>query len=231
MNYYQLNYDSLNPEITGTEFQSVSGYAGDIQKEFMPYEGYIDFDFALPQPILEDKAKLTSYLNVVMIPSWLLILNQDLINFLNSFNVDRYQSWQLEVLHKKETIYDYHLFILNYPKQREMLVFDKSEFYIGSYSDYQFKGDQVSISSYEDYLSKKELLSVENPDLFLKHDLLTIDVTSISDDFFRLINAPYSGYYVSERLKNAIEDEGFTGMTFQRMDMIDSKIEIIGASS
>lgn len=80
-------------------------------------------------------------------------------------------------------------------------------------------------------MSKKELLSVGNPDLFLKHDLLTIDITSISNDFFRLINVPYSGYYVSERLKKAMEAEGFTGMAFQKMHMIDNKIEIIGASS
>lgn len=80
-------------------------------------------------------------------------------------------------------------------------------------------------------MSKKELLSVGNPDLFLKHDLLTIDNTRISDDFFRLINVPYSGYYVSERLKEAMEAEGFTGMAFQKMHMIDNKIKIIGASS
>lgn len=47
-------------------------------------------------------------------------------------------------------------------------------------------------------------------------------------DFFRLFEkgTDYSGYYVSEQLKNEIEEHGFTGMTFKPLDEINPHVEI-----
>jgi len=46
-------------------------------------------------------------------------------------------------------------------------------------------------------------------------------------DMFRIINTPASGYYVSERLKHAIEEKGFTGMAFKEISDVDKRIEVI----
>ena len=43
--YYILRYNSLNLKETGTQFQSIDGVLGDIQQDFIPFEGKIDFDF------------------------------------------------------------------------------------------------------------------------------------------------------------------------------------------
>ncbi|QMU62998.1 MAG: hypothetical protein GKR88_01075 [Flavobacteriaceae bacterium] len=43
---------------------------------------------------------------------------------------------------------------------------------------------------------------------------------------FRIINAPPGGYFVSEKLKNAIEEHDFTGMEFKKISNLD-KVEVI----
>lgn len=168
MKYYKLTYDALNTEITGTQFQSTEVFFGDIQKNIFPSEGKINFDFVLPEPFLEKKAKPTTYLNVIMIPGRFIVLKDYFIDFLKNFNIGEYQTWKLKVHHNDKIIDDYSMFISNYPKQRELVLFNKSEFYLGKYSDSQYMGSSINIYDYEDYLIKRNKLSNENVDLFFK---------------------------------------------------------------
>lgn len=62
---------------------------------------------------------------------------------------------------------------------------------------------------------------------FLKHNFIVFDLSKVNEDFFRIINAPYSGYFVSEKLKNAIEKEKFTGFAFQEIEEMDTRIKVI----
>ncbi|WP_157207846.1 hypothetical protein [Mariniflexile maritimum] len=81
MKYYKLTTIGANRNEIGISLQSISGYFGDIQKDFMPFEGKIDFDFELPIPKLQDKANLTTMLDVVMIPSKFLVVQNHFIEF------------------------------------------------------------------------------------------------------------------------------------------------------
>ena len=47
MKYYRLSYNALNEKVTGTQFQCITGYFGDMQNDDLPFEGKIDFDFDL----------------------------------------------------------------------------------------------------------------------------------------------------------------------------------------
>jgi hypothetical protein len=60
----------------------------------------------------------------------------------------------------------------------------------------------------------------------LLHSIVTLDLSKATEDMFRIINAPSSGYFISEKLKNAIEENGFTGMAFTEVGKLD-KIEVI----
>jgi hypothetical protein len=48
-------------------------------------------------------------------------------------------------------------------------------------------------------------------------------------DLFRIINIDSIGigYYVSERLKNPIEEQKFTGFAFNDIEEIDKRIKVI----
>ena len=99
MKYYKLIYNSLNTKETGTQFQSTEGIIGDIQSDFIPFEGKINFAFKLPEPFLEKIAKHTTNLNVIKIPTWFNVFKDYFIDFLNSFKIGEYQTWKLKVHH------------------------------------------------------------------------------------------------------------------------------------
>ncbi|WP_396151514.1 hypothetical protein [Flavobacterium sp.] len=139
MKYYKLNYNSLNTKETGTQFQSTEGIIGDIQSDFIPFEGKINFAFKLPEPFLEKKAKQTTYLNVIMIPSWFNVFKDYFIDFLNGFKIGEYQTWKLKIHQNGKIINDYCLFFLNNTKQNELVKFDESEYGWLFYSKKQLK--------------------------------------------------------------------------------------------
>tara|TARA_R110001583_G_C5533281_1_gene398750 strand:- start:91 stop:768 length:678 start_codon:yes stop_codon:yes gene_type:complete len=224
MKYYKLTTIGANRNEIGISPQSKSGYFGDIQKDFIPFEGKINFDFDLPIPKLQDKANPTSMLDVVMIPTWFLVLKIDFISFFKNFNIMNYQQWAIEVNHKKTILKDYILFYLAETKQNTYIDFEKSEFYIGSLKDYTFVGNDIKVSNYKNYLSTREILKSDN--LWLKHRKIILNLSNAKEDLFRIINAPESDYYVSEKLKKALEEKGFTGMVFKEITE-NKKIEVI----
>ena len=225
MKYYILHHNGLNIRETGTQFQSIDGFAGDIQQNFIPFEGKINFAFKLPEPLLQNKAKPTTYLNVTFIPNWFMVLKKHFIDFLNKFNIGEFQIWDLKVHHNKNILDDYCLFILTKTYQRELIDFSESEFCVGSFFDYNSIGETLNINNYEEFLQVRDELGSKNK--FIKDKNIILNLSKMDLDLFRIINAPASGYYVSEKLKTAIEKEGFTGFAFQEIEEMDDRIKCI----
>tara|TARA_R110001583_G_scaffold60219_10_gene179040 strand:- start:938 stop:1618 length:681 start_codon:yes stop_codon:yes gene_type:complete len=225
MKYYKLTH-SIDRKIIGVFPQSEECFVGDIQKDFIPWEGPIDFDFKLPEPILEKKSKQTSYVRVVAISVRFLVVDNEFLNFLKNYNIGNYQKWKIKTWQNEELIKKYNLFILNDTKQSEYIDFEKSDFLIGKLGDWKDRSTRrpISIKNYDEYIYKKEKLGKES--LMLLHDKVTLDLKGVNVDMFRIVNAPLGGYYVSERLKNAIEENGFTGMEFKEVGELD-KVEVI----
>lgn len=226
MKYYKLEYNSLNIKETGTQFQCVSGYFGDIQSAIFPLEGKIELDFDLPEPIMESKAEPTTLLNVVFIPNRFLIFKDCFLDFLKKFNVGEYQTWKINVHHNHNILTDYNLFSLSYPEQRDFIDFKKSTFYLGKYSDYKYVGDDIIISDYDNYLSTLEILK-SGKDNFLKYKKIFLDLRFVQTDMFKLWTDPLGGHYVSEKLKTSMEEKRFTGITFKEIEGISDKIEVV----
>lgn len=225
MKYYKLEYNNLNIKETGTQFQCVDGYLGDIQSNIFPIEGKIDFNFKLPEPLMQDKAKPTTLLNAVFTANGFMIFKNYFINFLDDFNVDEFQTWKIKVHHKKQIYSDYCLFNIIYPQQRNLINYSKSSFYLGKFSDYLYVGQDLKIDNYDNYLSTQDVLKMMD-DNFLKCRKVILNLNEINIDMFKLWLTPLAGYYVSEKLKKAIEEQRFTGMVFKEITN-DKKIEVI----
>ena len=225
MKYYILRHNGLNLKETGTQFQSINGIAGDIQQNFIPFEGKINFPFKLPEPFLQKKAKPTTYLNVIMIPSPFLVFKKYFIDFLKDFKLEEFQTWSLKVHHNDMIINDYELFRISNSHQRDCIDFERSNFYIGDFMSYDMIGEIIKISNYENFLEVRNELSKKNK--LLKYNEIYLNLSHIKFDLFRIINTPASGYYISHKLKNAIERERFTGFFFQEIEEMDKRIKVI----
>jgi len=227
MKYFILKHNGLNLKETGTQFQSVDGILGDIQQDFIPFEGKIDFPFKLPEPFLQKKAKPTTFLNVIMIPAQFLVFKKHFVNFLENFNAGEFQTWDVIVHQNNEIINDYSMFYIPDNPQTEIIDFKKSKFEINE--DWIIRstvGEIVEFANYEEYLSS--LFKHTTPPYLIANKLL-LDFSKQSKDLIRLTNMPMTGngYYVSEKLKNAIENERFTGFAFQEIEEIDNRIKVI----
>ena len=224
MKYYKLNFSSNLKEI-GKFPQSEDCIIGDVQQDFIPWEGKIDFDFKLPEPILEKKAKQTSYIVVVAISKFL-VIDDEFLSFLRLFNIGNYQEWKINTWQNKQLIDKYNLFLINNTKQDKYIDFSKSEFYSKKLGDWDNSSAQqpVSVNDYDEYVSEKERLRKDK--LMLLEKKVYLDLSKATEDMFRIVNAPPGGYFVSERLKNAIEESGFTGMEFIEVSELD-RVEVI----
>ncbi|MCF6242314.1 MAG: hypothetical protein L3J74_13320 [Bacteroidales bacterium] len=78
MKYYVLN-QSNNIKEMGVLPQSEESYSVDIQQEFIPFEGSIDFNFELTEPKLEKRVNCTSLIDAAMIPSRFLIIDDSFL--------------------------------------------------------------------------------------------------------------------------------------------------------
>ena len=226
MKYYKLTNSSNTKEVGAYPQCENIKYLGDIQKSIIPWQGIIDFDFKLPEPNLVKKAKQTSLVNVVAIPALFLIIDDILLKFLKKFNLGNYQSWKINTWQNKQLIEKYNLFLINDTKQAEYIDFEKSEFYSKKLGDWNNSSVQkpIFVKDYDEYASQKELFRKDR--LMLLHKKVTIDLSNVIEDMFRIVNAPEGGYYVSEKLKKAILEEGYTGMSFKEIDE-SKKIEVI----
>ena len=147
---------------------------------------------------------------------------------MKNFNIGEFQIWDMKVHQKNKIITDYKLFHASYPSQEKYVDYGNSEFYLGSFKDFKWNGEDIKILDYKSYLNTKEILEIERR--FLKVRKLVFNFKNAKEDLIRITNTTTilngSGYYVSEKLKKAILEEGYTGMSFKEIDE-NKKIEVI----
>ena len=226
MKYFYLTHNGLNLKETGTQFQSVTGIPGDIQQDFIPREGKINFPFNLPEPFLEKKAKPTTYLNVVMIPDWFLVFKMYFIDFLLDYKLGEFQIWNI-IVHHHTTIEDYAMFYLTKTSESEIIDFKRSVFEINDH--WIIRKSCGQIIKFPDYDSYRSELKKHTTSPFLLANQLILDFSKQENDLIRLAHMPMTGtgFYVSENLKNAIQKRQFTGFGFQEIEDVDKRIKAI----
>jgi hypothetical protein len=231
MKYYWLTYSQNIQEIGKYEQSEITKVKGNINK--LGQIGKIDdSQIILPEPIVDPKAKLTTYLSSIPInPLRFLILKNCFIDFLKDFNIEEFQTWNIKVHYKNSILKFYSLFYLTYPSQAKYVDYKNSEFLIGRLGDWNNNSSRVPISvdNYNEYNNLIESLRARDDKSDIRCHKLVLNLTKVKVDMFRLTNMPYfgSGYYVSERLKTAIEEQRFTGMAFKEIEEVDKRIEVI----
>lgn len=226
MKYYKFDFSSNEKEVGKIPQSHDIVTIGDIQQDFIPWQGAIDFDFNLPEPILDKKAKQTSFIDVTAVPSFFLVIDDKLLELLKTFNLGNYQVWKIKTWQNNQLIEKYNLFLLSDTKQAEYIDYKKSSFYSKKIGDWDNSSIQkpVFVNNYDEYISEKELLRKDK--LMLLHSKVTLDLSNATRDMFRIINAPLGGYFISEKLKNAIQEHGSTGMEFTEVSTLD-KVEVV----
>lgn len=207
MKYYRLKYKIKE---VGTYPQCQESIdVGDMRNGKIPIEGRIDIKFKLPVLKLENRSKLTSALSTFLRMRFL-IIDDLFLEFIKQFNIDDFQSWKIDVWQNKKLLTKYNMFTTNNSKQN-CIDFNKSIFRTGTYSDFTYKGDIIKIKDYTRYLIKVEEL--KKKELRIRHEKIVYNFENVKEDLFR---TPFESYYfVSEKLKNAIEKENFTGIKFE----------------
>ncbi len=104
--------------------------------------------------------------------------------------------------------------------------FDNTIFYTGKRADWRFKGKEFKVKNFEEFIEMQQNLN--SAGLWLKADSILIDTRYINLDLFRIDHLPFGkGHFVSETLKEEIENRGFTGISFIPIEEFHKKIKII----
>jgi len=194
--------------------------------DLIMHNGLISKKIILPELQLMNKANLSTIISSPVSNNDFLVSKNYFIEFIKNFKIGEIQYWNILVHHKKTIINDYSLFYMFNKNQDDIVNFKESNFLVGSGNDYFTRKNYklVNINNYDDYIKMKEMLKDEG--LIIISDELILNLTNLDLDMFRL-NVHTGGYFVSERLKDAIEQNRFTGMRFQEIEEFNSYIKVI----
>jgi hypothetical protein len=230
MNYYVLK-SSANPSKIGRRFPQVEKI---VDREAYPFEsaqsiskfnpwGRLPDDLVVPEYELHSSAKLTDLISSGGQHSDILIISEKSHDLIKGFDLPPYQSYETKIYAKNEP-YIYYVFFIP-QNSYELIDFEKSEFALYPMNAMKIRHKSLNINSIADYekcIKEHPFLVKENPArLKVAIDKLVL-IDDIPFDLFRIIgpiSTMYS-YFVSERLKTAMEENKCTGMDFERLEDI-----------
>jgi len=107
MKYYKL-IESINNKEIGVYPQVIkTDQALEIQEFGLGYNEHLHKQFILPEPILRNNARETTMISVTAINNNIfLVLKNYFIDFLKNFKIANFQSWKIDVYHKKQLVDD-----------------------------------------------------------------------------------------------------------------------------
>ena len=181
---------------------------------------------AIPTLEFYKSAKTTSLIQMVEIGiDEYLIINESFLEFLKPYCNGSFQTWKIKAT-KKEVDYTYYIFYLDEYKS-DFINYDKSTFELfeKNYSTISLN-QEIKVTSDVDYLDKcREFIGLYGiPSI--QPVKIVLNTSNEEVDFFRCAHNGMAGYYVSERLKEAILNNGFTGMRFEEIEEIQNRVLI-----
>lgn len=217
--FYKINY-SINPKIVGKlPKYSDSQINGFIDPENNSVERtdkyqhkgltYIPEGIDMHKFKADDNAKITDLMSSLFFASQGFFVSNQLNEILNSFILSNVKVYDATIFFK-ESILKYHF--LDFIRTYDIVDFSNSKF-IGDHSSplMRIGGGEISVLSFEDYKEKGRLLRNEKGFVF---EIIPVKlVLNYSSD---MLQFPFSGLkYVSEHLKQKIEEEKLTGVEFE----------------
>jgi len=230
MKYYKIGME-LDPKIIGVK-------GGECQINVMaePYDYNahnsvrqitgisleLDFEPDLNAQLLRKQAKITDMISSQRINSLACKLFSDrFIEFLTNFNLPKYKTYLAPIMREAkegDVWYHSHYLFMLVETANTLIDFKQSEFVLKpSIYDPNIDWVQVKVENCED------LYKYLKPKLYKKgakriHATKIVFKPEMKYDMIRLHRL--DGYFVSEYLKNAIQQEGYTGMRFELSENI-----------
>lgn len=221
--FYKISY-SINPKIVG----QLSSYPNTQINGFIDpgnnstertdkyqYNGltYIPEGVDMHKFETDRNARITDIMSSLFFASQGFFISSKLNEILNSFILSNVKVYETTVFHKKSILNYYFLdFIRTYD-----IVNFKDSIFVGDHSVPTMRsgGEEISVLSFEDYKEKGRLLRKEKGFAF---ELIPVKLSlNYSSD---MLQFPFSGLkYVSEQLKQKIEEEKLTGIEFEETEI------------
>ena len=221
MNYYRFTSSPSNIKQLGAvpQLRDLIKLGDYEELESQATEGELPDSWRLPVMKIHPNANLTTRLSGNIQNLVFLVLKVEFIDFLNDFVIPDFKTWKFELYQKEEIINNYFLFHISKPFDEKLIDYQGSQFFIGNQAPYEDQsiGEPVNIDSYEDYLQLKTKLSKEENYKGIQCPSVKFDFSSTAADMIRFSTFPYVGYYVSERLRDAILEREFTGIGFEEI--------------
>lgn len=176
----------------------------------------VDFEPIVANPILFSKSKKTDLIETNSIGFQFKLLVSDKMKKIFQVQSDNFQLFKNNIYHGE--FLDETYWIINPIKSSlEIVDFSKSEVF--EMKNTTKKENKLFITSFEDYISESKKIekkgypySILITQLFLKNNLI--------EDLVFINNIEGgAGYFVSEKLKQEIEDSGCTGIEFQPAEL------------
>jgi hypothetical protein len=218
MKYFIIK-DSLNQKIVGHDYPQVHKFIKGYNEEgehslyslYEYEESFPDYVPDLDGFMLAGYAKLTDFVSSSF-SSNILIISPNARSLMSQFHLCSHRFYPLG-LYKRGIKHDYFLFL--YLSDYSDFVDYNQTTFMEYYTKIQMEPRPIRIISKNDFISKRELLN--NKDGFshtIRADKIVMAESFNKDLDFFSISWVDGKTYVSERLKNAIEDSGLTGWEF-----------------
>lgn len=190
--------------------------------------GSINSDIQSITLVCHKNSKLTDNLSIIYGSGLLKLISHRFQNLIMKFQIGEVQSWSVEIKQGEKIFDNYYLFHSVNPVHDGVIVYYQSEFEIGRIGDWRnkFGRRSVNIHSSTEYNELNQELRIRNEKENILINKLVLDFRNINLDLFRLHHPSYGGFIVSEKLKQAIEKEGLTGVRFEPVEQ-DNKIEVV----
>lgn len=229
--FYKLRY-SIDEKVIGRAEGLKSCH---YDKDFFAKDSFINQGLwgpvegspGLPNAVMHKSVKMTDVIDIVSLSPEYLIITKKFLDFLIPYFNTSYQTWKISIK-KGDVDYEYYIFHLDFPKN-DFINHEKSIYKIFEYDENYNRIDlnqEIKAFSDVDLLEKRRKylpLGIRVP--FLETVKFAINSNS-KEDFFRSSTNGMTGYYVSEKLKQEIENQGFTGIDFVELDKINNFVEI-----
>jgi hypothetical protein len=214
MKFFRLAL-SLDPKVIGIYDQVQKFVQSPETREGHPFqsiplEGKLDPNKKFPVLLLEKAAKWTDLLEQVPGSGRLLLISSRFYMLLSQFNLDDYQAFPVTVRQGEE---ERAYFLLYFTKNCAAEFVDWEHTEVMHTTDFAAQVIKMGLkfSSYEEFLARKMELLHNKENLYVR--VLKIAKAAEGTDMFKFVFMP-SGFYVSERLKDAIQKEGLVGIRF-----------------
>ena len=170
-----------------------------------PLQGPIEFQIIFPQFRLSPRGRLTDFVSSVNVQRNYLFISDKLWAIIRKFELDEHQQFDVPVYVNGKT-HDFHLIYFPWPRSDDFIDWKESSFFQIDESGGQF------IKAFEN--TRDYQFNNRPNDLIVRKNQITLFEDKIKWDVFRFTNFD-SGFFVSKRLKEAMESAEITGVVYE----------------